>query len=63
MVLEDDDAEPETIDVPTLERLLVILRQAIGRSSGGTTLNMHDKDDLLHFSLEGFLPHSLEKTP
>ena len=59
---EDEDEEPKTIDVPTLERLLVTLRQTIGRSNGGTVLNMHDKDDLLHFSLEGFLPYPTEKT-
>jgi hypothetical protein len=60
--MSDKDEDLETIDVATLERLLVNIRQVINRSNGGTVLNMHDKDDLLHFSLEGFLPYPSEKT-
>jgi hypothetical protein len=54
--------EDETVEVDELERKLMGLRQMIGRSGGGTVLNMHDKDDLFHFSIEGFLQHPEEKS-
>jgi len=62
--LFDGDDDVDTFDIVTvarLERLLLILRQTIARSGGGTVLHMHDKDDFLHFSLEGFLSHPSEK--
>lgn len=58
---DEDDDDEATVKVDELERMLVRLRQLIGRSEGGTVLNMHDKDDLFHFSIEGFLPHDEEE--
>jgi hypothetical protein len=62
---EEDDREIkiEAITVASLERLLLILRQTIGKSGGGTNLNIHDKDNQLHFAFEGTMPHDQEDIP
>ena len=60
---DDEDADTfATLTAARLERLLVMLRQTISASGGGTNLNMHDRDGQLHFSFEGQMPHAQEKT-
>jgi len=58
-----DDADLlELLTTERLERMLVLLRQTIRASGGGTNLNMHDKDQQLHFAFEGTMPHEQEKS-
>lgn len=53
----DDDQLVALLTVERLERLLMILRQTVRQSGGGSNLNVHDKDDQLHFAFEGTMPH------
>jgi hypothetical protein len=63
---EDDEPDViymnDTITVAQLERLLMTIRQTISKSGGGTNLNIHDKDNQLHFAFEGTMPHDQEST-